>query len=873
MINSISEIENQEKNKPCFCKLFYKARTSFLIVLIIIAHVFIVTWMSFWNSPNGNEPGHLAAGVYTLRFGRTDLYRVNPPLSRMIAAIPATYLFDIDADWLSTATNILSYRPEYEVGTSLYFKNDPNKLYLAFVFGRLMLLPFSLLGAWVCYRFSYELYGKSSALLAMLLWCFNPYVLTWAATINPDITATSIGIFSFYLFRKYCQKPSWQNILWTGGVAGLLLVTKTVWIIIFIIWLILCFISYCSEERKLYRKFFVQFGKLCLVFAIAVTVLNTFYNFSGSFQLLKKYSFISASLTGDSHNIQETSKNRFAESWLGNIPVPFPQDYVYGIDVQKYDFERGIPSYINGVWSDRGVWYYYFYAFFLKTPIGFQVLIILSFVFFVIKKEYRLSLLNESILLIPLVTILFLISYQNGFSVHSRYLLPLLPFLFVGTSKIALIFNEKILSTRYAALQFRLFKIVVFFLVGWGIVSSVSVFPHSMSYFNEIAGGSDQGAKYLLGSDFDWGQDVYYLQQWQQKHSDARPLRIALSGTMPLEKTEIKYDGVVPQEGDGTNVFASIKPGWYAININNLYGKKNEYKYLRNKKSIGKAGYTILLYYFSENEIDSVRKKFNLPSLEKERTVTVSFIDKLVEKKTFPLIERNIAIYSDKGVADDSLKMVASLLQKEKYAYQEIDIPSIQKEELSKYDLLIVPGGLSNEMADALGNEGREAIRKFVHHGGGYVGICAGAYLASATFEKFLGLVNVKSNHSQEYMPRIGMQEQRQLGSGTVKLEFSTEGEHFFAKGAFGNMEYINGPIFIDAGRSDLPFFVILAAFRSDIYRYNFQQGTMPNTPAIVAGQFGQGYVILFSPHPELTNGTESMFLDAVRAVKKQNEN
>jgi hypothetical protein len=327
------------------------------VVAVIVVHVFMVTWMSFWNSPNGNEPGHLAAGVYTLRFGRTDLYRVNPPLSRMIAAIPATYLFGIDADWLSTAANILSYRPEYEVGASLYFKNDPTKLYYAFAFGRLMLLPFTLLGCWTCYRFAYELYGKHAALLALVLWCFNPYVLTWSATINPDITATSLGIFCFYLFWKWCRQPSWRNTLLTGGLCGLLFVSKTVWIFVFGIWSFFWIFAIISNLKTYHRPMLMSMGKLCTIFLIGILILNVFYNFSGSFQQLKKYSFISAALTSPSSDKTNVNKNRFAESWLGEIPIPLPQDYVYGIDVQKYDFERGIPSYINGVWSDHGCWY------------------------------------------------------------------------------------------------------------------------------------------------------------------------------------------------------------------------------------------------------------------------------------------------------------------------------------------------------------------------------------------------------------------------------------------------------------------------------------------------------------------------------------
>ena len=234
--------------------------------------------MSFWNSPNGNEPGHLAAGVYTLRFGRTDLYRVNPPLIRTIAAIPATYFFNIDADWLSTASNVLTMRPEYEVGNSLYFKNDPSKLRLAFFFGRLMLLPFTLLGAWVCYVYAKELFGTAAAFCSFVFWSFNPYVLTWAATINPEIGSTSLGILVFYLFWHWCRNNNWKNTLYVGISVGFLLAAKTIWIIIFPLFPILWIVSFHMLSGKNGRYLFEGGIKLAIVFVVALTVLNALYN-------------------------------------------------------------------------------------------------------------------------------------------------------------------------------------------------------------------------------------------------------------------------------------------------------------------------------------------------------------------------------------------------------------------------------------------------------------------------------------------------------------------------------------------------------------------------------------------------------------------
>ncbi|MDR1477974.1 MAG: hypothetical protein LBJ00_03440, partial [Planctomycetaceae bacterium] len=612
---------------------------------------------------------------------------------------------------------------------------------------------------------------------------------------------------------------------------------------------------------------FRQFGKLLTVFIIAILVLNLFYNFNGTFRPLKNYTFVSQPFTGQANDPQK--KNRFADSWIGVVPVPLPQDYLYGIDVQKYDFERGIPSYKNGTWSEHGYWYYYFYAFFLKTPIGFQILLLASVFLFLFHKQYQFTFLNESVLLIPFLLILVLISSQDGFSIHSRYLLPILPFLFVWTSRIGIIFESNENKTRFPYPRI-LSKVSVTILTCWMIVSVLLVFPHCMSYFNEFVGGAVNGGKYLLGSDLDWGQDVYYLEKWQRQHSDFRPLKVSLFGTMPLENTKIKYDGNVPQEGGSTNIYATLKPGWYAVNVNNIFNRKNEYAFLRNEKTIGRAGYSINIYYFSKERIDALRKENHLPSLVDEESMLNQFANELIENcKNNDLTKMKIAIYHDKGVTEGSRNAVAEILNRHQCCCESINVEEIRQGKLINYHVFIVPGGLSNEMAEAIGRDGKEAIRDFVQTGGGYVGICAGAFLASSTFERFLGLVNVKTNHSQELSPRLGMLEQRQLGSGQAEIEYSFNGKQLFSQLNKGHLNYINGPIFIEAGIKELPDFLTLATYLSDIYQHHFQQGTMPKTPAIVAGSFGKGHVILFSPHPELTEGGGAILINAILAVQR----
>ena len=88
-------------------------------------------------------------------------------------------------------------------------------------------------------------------------------------------------------------------------------------------------------------------------------VLNLGYGFEGSFRKLRDFQFVSDTFRG-AESVSNGSGNRFADSWLGAVPVPVPKNYLLGMDVQKRDFENiGRPSYLRGEFRDRGWWYYY----------------------------------------------------------------------------------------------------------------------------------------------------------------------------------------------------------------------------------------------------------------------------------------------------------------------------------------------------------------------------------------------------------------------------------------------------------------------------------------------------------------------------------
>ena len=60
----------------------------------------------------------------------------------------------------------------------------------------------------------------------------------------------------------------------------------------------------------------------------------------------------------------------------------------------------------------------------------------------------------------------------------------------------------------------------------------------------------------------------------------------------------------------------------------------------------------------------------------------------------------------------------------------------------SNIDVVVFPGGSSKKQSRILSGVGQRKLMEFVRDGGGFVGICAGAYLAST---RQMGLMNVEA--------------------------------------------------------------------------------------------------------------------------------
>src|ERR1700730_5173637 len=92
---------------------------------VAIMQVGLLAWSAYRHSPVGDEIAHLAAGISYWQLGAFDLYRVNPPLSRLVAGLPIVVVEGAELDW-GTYRSGSSDRPEWSMGQAFVSANPKN---------------------------------------------------------------------------------------------------------------------------------------------------------------------------------------------------------------------------------------------------------------------------------------------------------------------------------------------------------------------------------------------------------------------------------------------------------------------------------------------------------------------------------------------------------------------------------------------------------------------------------------------------------------------------------------------------------------------------------------------------------------------------
>ena len=221
-----------------------------------------------------------------------------------------------------------------------------------------------------------------------------------------------------------------------------------------------------------------------------------------------------------------------------------------------------------------------------------------------------------------------------------------------------------------------------------------------------------------------------------------------------------------------------------------------------------------------------------------------------------------VAIYDHSDGSANGPKNLERFLTREAgFRCERLHPEEIQAGRLTAFDVIIVPGGSGSKQAEKLGENGREVIRQFVRNGKGYIGICAGAYLASSDYTWSLNLLNAKVIDRAHWA----------RGTGDVELSLNELGRELLTEREPRiTVYYGQGPLLAPDDEPDLPPYEPLAEYATEIAKKGAPSGVMVGTTAIARAQYGAGRVMCFSPHPEGRRETEHLTKAGVHWVARK---
>jgi 4-amino-4-deoxy-L-arabinose transferase-like glycosyltransferase len=674
--------------------------TALAVCGLLALHYALAARSLILENPTVDEVLHLPAGVSYWQKGTFRLYHHNPPLVKLVAALPVVWakpnvqpLYD-DANWRSSDADV----SHIDFGQK-FARFNADRYFELFQLARLLMPLFSVVGGLAVFFWSRRLYGVWGGLSSLALWVFCPNVLGHSRLVTSDLGAAAVGVAATYAFWRYLQQSSWNWAIAAGVGLGLAAITKFSLLILYLVWPFLWSVHLALAVPKSERLRQIGRGALgaIIIVGLSVLVIDAGYFFEGVGIPLGDFEFGSRALTTRvaAKMTRPKSKNplfditwqfrvnRFRGTWLGRLPTPLPKHFVTGLDEQKIETEglpdayadawrrertepgsiarqralpepptassRGYSVYLDGQLRQSGWWYYYLLALAYKVPEGTWALVLLSTFVLVRVKRTWAEWSNEITLATVPAVILISMSFFTDINLGLRYVLPIAPFAFIATGKIAP------WIAGLSALWRRPMIALAVFCLASTVVATAYIHPHYLAYFNWASGGPDRMPPHLIDSNLDWGQDLMTLREWWQKTIPGQPLGLVYFGQINPSIFRARgepFEWFLPRALPGTvrptptatgaliGPAKELTPGYYAVSATALFGvpwryydpasldqapeawlpawdvrtnvwNQDGYGYFRRFTPIGPAiGHSIYIYYLTDRDVARVAGLF-----------------------------------------------------------------------------------------------------------------------------------------------------------------------------------------------------------------------------------------------------------------------
>ena len=441
--------------------------------------------------------------------------------------------------------------------------NDAEKLLF---YGRLTQVVLTVALGLLLFFWTRELAGAHAGLIAAILWTLNPVVLGYGHLILSDMSITLMLPATVWLYARFLQQPSSRRALLAGAGSGLSFAMKFTALSLLPILAVITAMYWWKVKRPepaiKVREWAKRWGTGLAIMAVS-TWMVVMIVYCPNWSPAPSISPERAAALG-------------VPGWFQTLrPILLPKDYFKELALMVEHVREEGDSYLMGQWSRTGWWYYYSLAMLFKSPIPLLVLVLGGLV--LLFRRWRQQSFGELVPWMGAATYLCF-SMTSKVNIGVRHVLPVYSLLAVATAAQLVKVNQR-------------WKIGVWVLCGWLGLTAITAYPFYIQYFNELVGGPKDGYKYLIDSNFDWGQDAKRLKQFLDDH-DIKHIYLDYFGT----QAAIPYYKIPATRVNGQQA-QQIRQGYLVVSASQLM--RPEWEWLRESRTpMARVAYTTFVYQF-----------------------------------------------------------------------------------------------------------------------------------------------------------------------------------------------------------------------------------------------------------------------------------
>jgi len=558
------------------------SRPRHVWTLAIFAVLFITLEVISYTreSATYDEPVHVTNGYFSLALGDYRVDPEHPPFLRLWSALPLLPLSEVKADprVVDSVTptewafgGLFDYSHQF-----MYVDNDADRLLYR---GRLMVVLLGVVLGAVLYWWAFEWFGWMTAVIALALYTLEPNLASHARLVTTDFGVTCFIFGAVFFLWRTVERWGLMNI---GGLAictAVAVISKFSGLILAPILAFLILSAVVTRRLATIRAV----GIIVLLCVTSLTVIWAVYGFR--YQPSSSPTWLYAT-HADPYAIERVPTLARVAGWIDGHRL-LPNVYTEGLLISQARAQLR-NAFLAGEYTQVGWWYYFPVAIMLKTPLTLLILAGFGAGLSVgVKRRPGIAFV-----LVPIVIYLGW-SMTARINIGVRHVLPIYPFLVMSAA--VAIHHLWTRGRRY----------LVAAAIGLCTLEAATAYPHTLAFFNVLAGGPSGGIAYLGDSNLDWGQDLKGLKSWMDEH------RVETISLGYWGHADPQYYGIDCTYLPGAPGWIDVRllqrprlPGYVAVSatlLQGIYaeneGQRNYYQRLLSHEPIAIIGHSIYVYY------------------------------------------------------------------------------------------------------------------------------------------------------------------------------------------------------------------------------------------------------------------------------------